>query len=231
MFFGIDPLYFLFALPGLIFAVIAQIMVQKAYAEASQIRARNGMTGADIAREILRRSDIDDVKVEPTSGFLSDHYHPLQKCLRLSEKNYDGDSLAAIGVAAHEVGHAIQHKQGYAPLMVRSALVPVAMFGSNFAYFLFIIGLMFAGQVGKGMMLGGIFLFAAAFVFTIITLPVEFNASSRAVAILSERGIVTEEELKPIKKVLNAAALTYVAAAVQALLMLLWALSRYRSRD
>jgi hypothetical protein len=225
-----DPLYFLFALPGIILALIAQGMVRTAYEKASKIRSRSGMTGADVAKEILRQSDITGIKVEPTHGFLSDHYHPIQKALRLSEKNYYSDSLAAIGVAAHEVGHAIQHKTRYAPLMLRSALVPVASFGSNFAYILFLIGFIFAGPFGQQLMLGAIFLFSLAVLFTLITLPIEFDASRRAVAVLTDRGIISAHELGHVKKVLNAAALTYVAAAVQALLILLYMIARYRER-
>jgi hypothetical protein len=226
-----DPVYFLFALPGIIFALIAQAKVRSAYEEASNVRSHSGLTGADVAKEILKESNITDVKVEPTQGLLSDHYHPIQKALRLSEKNYYGDSLAALGVAAHEVGHAIQHKQKYAPLVLRSTLVPVASFGSNFAFILFAIGLFMSGALGNSLMVGAIFLFSAAVLFAFITLPVEFDASRRAVAILSEKGIISGYELGHVKKVLNAAALTYIAGAVQALLILLYFISRYRQRS
>jgi hypothetical protein len=224
-----DPLYILIALPGFILALVAQAKVKTTYAETSRIRSRRGVTGAEVAREILRENEIHDVRVEPTEGLLTDHYHPVEKALRLSSKNFHGDSLAAIGVSAHEVGHALQHHQGYFPLVIRSALVPVCSFGSNFAYILFIIGLFLsAAPLGSFLMKAAILLFSGAVLFTLITLPVEFNASSRALAILSESGIVSRDELVHVRKVLNAAALTYVAAAVQALLVLLWMIVRAR---
>ncbi len=224
-----DPLYFLFALPGLILALIAQAYVKKAYHDAAQIRSRYGKTGADIAREILRAYNVTDVIVEPTHGILTDHYHPNHKALRLSEANYNEDTLAAVGISAHEVGHAIQHNQGYFPVLVRSALVPLAFVGSNFAYLLFTIGAIVANTgIGQQLMLGAIALFGAAFLFTIVTLPVEFDASLRAVKILEKEGILTEEELKPVRRVLKAAALTYIAGAVQALLILLYFIMRFQ---
>lgn len=226
-----DPLWLLFAAPGLILALIAQFWVKSAYARASRIRTSRGMTGEDVARAILRAGGVDDVKVEPTHGFLSDHYHPLQKVLRLSEGNFHGDSVAAAGIAAHEVGHALQHKGAYLPMMLRSALVPVCAVSSNLAQILFLFGLMMAGPFGKGMMWVAVVGFAAAFLFTLVTLPVEFDASRRAVAVLRSHGLVSEVELREIKHVLTAAALTYLAAAIQALGMLLYALTRARERD
>ncbi len=226
-------IYILFSLPALLLAVIAQIWVKHAYNKASNIGSYSGMTGADVAKAILRQNGITNVKVEITEGWLSDHYHPLEKALRLSPENYHGKSLAAIGVAAHEAGHALQHNQNYLPLYLRSALVPVTSFGSNFAYIIFIIGLILIKFVfiGKVLMLAGIVLFTLAFLFTLITLPVEFDASNRAVAILRQAGFLSEQELIPVKKVLTAAALTYLAAAAQALSLLLWAVTEYNRND
>lgn len=225
-----DPIYFLFALPGIILAFAAQAYVKKAYAEASKIRSRSGYTGAEIARMILQANNISDVGVEPTHGMLTDHYHPIEKKLRLSEANYDGDSLAALGVSAHEVGHAVQHKENYLPMYIRSALVPAAMFGSNFAYIMFFIGLFISAAAGKYLMLAAIYLFAACVLFAVVTIPVEIDASRRALKVLVSNGILSESEMPPVKKVLTAAALTYIAAAVQALLTLLYFIMRYRGR-
>ncbi|KAF0248568.1 MAG: peptidase membrane zinc metallopeptidase [bacterium] len=226
-------IYILFSLPALLLAIIAQIWVKHAYNKASNIGSYSAMTGADVAKAILRQNGITDVKVEVTEGWLSDHYHPLEKALRLSPENYHGKSLAAIGVAAHEAGHALQHNQSYLPLYLRSALVPVTSFGSNFAYIIFIIGLILVNFVfiGKVLMLAGIVLFTLAFLFTLITLPVEFDASNRAIAILRQAGFLSEQELVPVKKVLTAAALTYLAAAAQALSLLLWAVTEYNRND
>jgi uncharacterized protein len=225
--------YILFSLPALLLAVIAQIWVKSAYNKAAKVGSYSGMTGADVAKAILRQNGITDVKVEITEGWLSDHYHPMERALRLSPENYNGKSLAAIGVAAHEAGHALQHNQDYLPLYLRSALVPVTSFGSNFAYIIFIIGLVLIKFVfiGKFLMLAGIILFTLAFLFTLITLPVEFDASNRAVAILRQSGFLSEQELVPVKKVLTAAALTYVAGAAQALSLLLWAVTEYNRSD
>lgn len=234
MFWGIDPVYLAIIAPGMLLSIVAQIMISSAYAKASKIVSRRGMTGADVAKEILRLNEIHDVVVEPIDGTLTDHYHPGEKRLRLSNANYHGNSLAALGVSAHEVGHAIQHAQGYAPLHLRSLFVPVASIGSNLGFMLFLIGLVFVGgmetPVGKYMIYGGIALFSAVVLFTLITLPVELNASSRALAVLSERNIVTAEEMPHVRRVLRAAALTYVAAALMAVLQLAYMISRARER-
>ncbi|MBI4244607.1 MAG: zinc metallopeptidase [Planctomycetes bacterium] len=229
-----DFQYLLFAGPGIILALIAQAYVKKAYAEASKIRSRSGYTGAEIAEMILKAHNISDVGIEPTHGVLTDHYHPVQKKLRLSEGNYSGESLAAIGVSAHEVGHAIQHKQNYFPMYIRSALVPISMMGSNFSYILFMIGMfMSTAAIGKTLMLAAIIMFATCVLFAIVTIPVEIDASRRALKILVSNGILGNDEIGPVKKVLTAAALTYIAAAVQALLILLYFVMRYMaaSRD
>lgn len=225
--------YILFSLPALLLAIIAQIWVKRAYDNASDIGSYCGMTGAEVAKAILQNNGVSDVTVEITEGWLSDHYHPLEKALRLSPSNYHGKSLAAIGVAAHEAGHALQHNKNYLPMYLRSALVPVTSFGSNFAYIIFVLGLflMSFAFVGKFLMIAGIVLFSLTFLFTLITLPVEFDASNRAVAILRESRFLSEQELVSVKKVLTAAALTYVAAAAQALSLLLWAVTQYSGSD
>lgn len=233
--FYFDPVYLLFALPGILLGLWAQSKVHAAYAEASRIRSRRGLTGARVAREILQAEGIRDVKVEPTHGFLSDHYHPIEKALRLSEANYESDSLAAVGVSAHEVGHAIQHARGYVPLMMRSALVPVCSVGSWVAQIALLLGGLFlatAPGLGQTLLFWALLGYGAIFLFTLVTVPVEFNASKRALAVLSEGGIVTADELPEVKRVLDAAALTYVAALVSALGMLLYVLSLYsRARE
>lgn len=222
-------------LPGLILGLWAQAKVQSAYAHASKIRSRRGSTGAEVAKAILGAEGITDVGVEPVQGFLSDHYHPLQKTLRLSEKNYSGDSLAAVGVAAHEVGHAVQHARGYAPLMLRSALVPVCIAGQWIGQLAMLFGafLVFGvhSPLGKTILLAGIVGYGAVFLFTLVTVPVEYNASSRALAILSSQGIVDQDELPEVKRVLDAAALTYVASAVQVLLVLLYLIQLLNRRN
>lgn len=226
--FMFDPLYLLFALPGLLLALIAQGLVQARYARASRIPSRRRLTGAEVAEKILHYAGVSGVRVEPTEGFLSDHYHPKEKALRLSMANYHGDSLAAVGVAAHEVGHALQDRDGYAPLTFRSLMVPVAQFGQPLAIYMFPVGLLLAGfPLGQFLMLASIVLFCGVFLFTAVTLPVEFNASARAVRVLEQEGILDPEEIEEVRKVLQAAALTYVAAAAQSLLILLYFLSRY----
>lgn len=230
-----DPLWILFALPGIILGIWAQAKVHSAYSRASGIPSRRRLRGAEAARAILDAEGVDGVAVEPTHGFLSDHYHPLERKLRLSEENYAGDSLAAVGIAAHEVGHALQHARGYFPLAIRSALVPLCTVGQWIAQFAilgsFLLMAMGSG-LGPALLLWAIVAYAAIFLFTLVTLPVEFNASKRALAVLSDRGIVSADELPEVRRVLDAAALTYVAAAVAVLGTLLYLLSLYsRVRD
>jgi Zn-dependent membrane protease YugP len=218
-----DPLYLLVMIPGLLLSLWASLRVKSTFQRYSQVGSRSGLSGADAARELLRRQNIYDVKVEPVEGFLSDHYDPSSRTLRLSPDVYHGRSLASLGVAAHEAGHAIQHAHDYAPLAFRSLVVRPAMIGSNIG--MLVVGLGLAMHV-SGMIWVGILLFSAFVVFTLITLPVEFNASSRAVAALVETGIVTSSEAGDAKKVLDAAALTYVAAAISAVMQLLYFLWR-----
>ncbi|CAH0345529.1 zinc metallopeptidase [Bacillus sp. CECT 9360] len=197
--------------------IYAQMKVRRAYKKYSQVPSSTGMTGAQVARQILDENGLYNVTVEETPGVLSDHYDPRSKTVRLSSGNYHGHSLAGTAVASHEVGHAIQDQQDYAFLRLRHTLVPVASLGSNFSWILIMIGI-FANL--SGMLLLGIIFMAAAVVFQIVTLPVEFNASSRAMDQVVSLGIIRNDEEKETKKVLDAAALTYVAAAAVAVLEL-----------
>ena len=208
----------LLLIPALIFTVIAQIKVKSTFAKMSKVRSASGMTGRQVAEDLLRRNSIHDVQVEEVSGNLTDHYDSRKKVLRLSESVYNSSSLAALGVAAHETGHAIQHARDYAPLNIRHMIFPVASFGSKWGLWLFIAGL-FISQFAF-LMDVGILLFAGAVLFHLVTLPVEFNASRRALAQLSGSGYLREEEVGGARSVLNAAALTYVAAAAMAVLQL-----------
>lgn len=206
--FYFDPTY-LIVLPALIFAMWAQQRVSSTFREYLQEYSAAGKTGAQVAREILDANGLTDVPVELTRGTLTDHYDPRSRVLRLSKPVYESTSVASVGVAAHEAGHAIQHATNYIPLGIRNNLFPVANFGSQLAIPLFIFGLILAAD---SLMLIGIWFFIAALAFQLITLPVEFNASSRALNLLSEGGYITQSELPKTKKVLNAAALTYVGA-------------------
>jgi len=225
-----DPTMLLL-IPALIFAFWAQWKVQSTYKKFSQVRAANGRTGREMALAIMSRNGVSDVAVEEVGGVLSDHYDPRVKKVRLSEFNYRGDSIASIAVAAHEVGHVLQHAQGYMPLAFRTTLAPVAQIGSFAAFPLFMIGLFFGGPWAKGLMDLGILFFTGAVLFQLITLPVEFNASSRALAQLTESGAVMPQEVGQARQVLDAAALTYVAAAAMAALQLLRLVLIRNSRD
>lgn len=216
--FWYDPTYLLI-LPGLILALWAQSKVSSAYAKWSRYQALSGATGAQVAQDLLWRNGINDVRVELGQGQLTDHYDPQRKVIRLSRNVYSGSSVAALAIAAHETGHVIQHAKGYAPLEIRNNLVPIANIGSMMAWPLFIIGLLM-GAVGLAKL--GIFVFAGALLFHLVTLPVEYNASSRALAMLTSGGYITNQrEAAGAKDVLSAAALTYVAATAMAALQLL----------
>lgn len=225
-----DPLYLLFALPGMLLAMWAQWRVKSTFSHYSQITTRRGWTGAQIAQAILDVHGIRNVRIEPVQGFLSDHYDPTSRTLRLSPDVYQGRSVAAAGVAAHEVGHAIQHAQGYAFLKMRSSLVPALSLTSKLAMPAIIGGMVLAsvGQAALGQlaMVAGIALFALMVVFQLVTLPVEFDASNRALRAIESGQLVTYDERMGAAKVLNAAALTYVAAAVTAVLQLVYFLYR-----
>lgn len=218
--FFLDYTFFLL-IPPLILAVYAQQKVKSTFHRFSQIMAASRRSAAEVARNILAQAGIDDVRVEKVPGHLSDHYDPRKKVLRLSESVYSSSSLAALGVAAHEAGHAIQHHQRYAPLYLRNAIYPVANLGSSLAFPLFFIGFLFSRQGPSILMDLGILLFIGAVAFSVITLPVEFNASSRALNILYQGGYLREKELEGARQVLKAAALTYVAATAMAIMQLL----------
>ena len=215
-----DPTYSL-VLIGLILCVLASARVRSTYAKYARVRSRSGMTGKEAAERILRGAGIYDVRVEHVGGNLTDHYDPRSKVLRLSDATYQSASVAAVGVSAHECGHAIQHTKGYAPLRIRSAIVPIANFGSAIAWPLILFGLLFNSRSSYMLIQIGIIAFSFAVLFQIVTLPVEFNASNRAVRILGESGILSADELSMTRKVLGAAALTYVAGAASAILQLL----------
>ncbi|MCI9491139.1 zinc metallopeptidase [Lachnospiraceae bacterium 48-42] len=215
-----DPTYFLVLL-GVIICLLASSRMKSTFHKYSGVRNHSGITGKEAAEQILHRAGIYDVRVERVSGDLTDHYDPRSKVLRLSDSIYSRTSVAALGVAAHECGHAIQHQVGYLPLSIRGALVPVANFGSTIAWPLIIIG-MFIGSGSSSLLINlGILAFSLAVLFQIVTLPVEFNASGRAIKILGESGLLYPDEVHSARKVLTAAALTYVAGAASAILQLL----------
>lgn len=213
----------LIVIPGILLALWAQLRVKMTFSSFSRVPAKNGMTGADAARRILDENGLYDVRIEPIQGQLTDHYDPRDRVLRLSESSFASSSVAAVGVAAHEAGHAIQHARGYVPLTFRMALVPVTNFGSRLASPLFIIGLILSvlSTVGDWFMLAGIIAFSLSVFFQLVTLPVEFNASRRALRCLSGSGLLDGEELRGARRVLSAAALTYVASLAVGLLSLL----------
>lgn len=215
-----DPTYILVII-GAVICLIASARVKTTFHKYDKIRSMSGMTGAQAAERILHSAGIYDVSVQHVSGDLTDHYDPRNKTLSLSDSTYASTSVAAVGVAAHECGHAIQHQQDYAPLSIRSAIVPVANLGSFAAWPLILIGMFITSSTGSLLINIGILCFSLSVLFQIVTLPVEFNASSRAIRILGQTGILREEELRGTKKVLGAAALTYVAGAAAAILQLL----------
>lgn len=215
-----DPTYWL-VLVGAVICLIASARVNSTFRKYSRYRSMSGMTGAQAAERILRAAGIHDVEVRHIAGNLTDHYDPRNKTLSLSDSVYGSDSVAAVGVAAHECGHAIQHHLSYVPLSLRSAIVPAANIGSTLAWPLIIIGLFISRSTGQMLITAGIICFSLAVLFQLITLPVEFNASSRAVRILGDTGILGSDELVYTKRVLRAAALTYVAGAAAAILQLL----------
>ncbi len=218
--FYFDPTYILVII-GAVICLAASARVKSTFRKYDRVRSMSGMTGAQAAERILRAAGIDDVSVQHVSGDLTDHYDPRNKVLRLSDSTYGSASVAAVGVAAHECGHAIQHQKSYAPLTIRGAIVPVANFGSAAAWPLIVIGLFINSHTGTLLIDIGILCFSLAVMFQLVTLPVELNASRRAVHILGETGILDSQELKGTRKVLKAAALTYVAGAASAILQLL----------
>ncbi len=226
-----DPLYFVFAMPPMLLGLWAQFKVKSAFNKYSQVRTQSGMNGAEAARRILQRGGLGNVTVESTDGMLSDHYDPAQKALRLSDDVYNLPSIASVGVAAHEAGHALQDKTGYAPLQLRSIMVPAVSIGSNLGPIIFMAGMFLAGTLGTTLAWVGIILFGGTALFALVTLPVEFDASRRAKELLVSQGIVSSAEMQGVNAVLNAAALTYVAAAAQAIMQLVYFLSIMNRRD
>jgi len=215
-------LYLLFSLPALLLGMWAQLKVQGAFKKYSQVRNFIGLSGAQIARRMLDSAGLNNVAVEEVNGFLSDHYDPNARVLRLSPEVYRGISLASAGVAAHEAGHALQHAEGYGMLKLRTMMVPTVQIGSWIGPVIFMIGLFMAGTVGTQVAWIGIALFALTALFALVTLPVELNATSRAKAWLSTSGVIYTQEMQGINSVLDAAAWTYVAAAIQAVSTILY---------
>ena len=229
--FGFFDPTMLLVLPALAFAMWAQWKVQHTYNKYSQVRAANGLTGRQMAQQIMTRNGVTDVTIEEVGGVLSDHYDPGSKKVRLSSHNYEESSLAAIAVGAHEIGHVLQHAQGYAPLGIRAAIAPVANIGSMLAFPLFFIGFIFHSGMSGLMMNIGLLFFSGAVAFHLITLPVEFDASKRALQQLTESGSLAPQEVAGAKAVLDAAALTYVAAAAMSALQLLRLVMARNSRN
>lgn len=225
-----DPLYLLVAIPGLLLSLLASWYTKSTFSRYSEVGAASGMTGARAAQRLLHQAGVYDVNIEETEGFLSDHYDPSCKTLRLSPDVYERDSLSAIGVACHEAGHAIQHAEAYHWLGLRTALVPAAMITSNLSYFIIILGFI----MSKHLILVGALLFSVSVFFALVTLPVEWDASARAKKLMVSAGIVSTQEASDAGSVLNAAFMTYVAAAVSAIMTLLYYLLRsgiFGSRD
>lgn len=223
----------LLIIPAALFAIWAQIKVRSAYQRYSSITTKRGITGYDVAKWILQKEGIDDVDIEVTEGELTDHYDPISKKVRLSQPVYYGDSIASVGISAHELGHVIQHARNYAPMQVRQFIYPISAIGSNLAFPLIIFGVLltYSGIHAQWLINAGIYMFSLAVLFTVITLPVEFNASRRAIKILSDGRLLTEDELAGVREVLSAAALTYVAAAATAILQLIRLLIIFRDRE
>ncbi len=217
MFYPFDPTFVLL-IPAILLALYAQFKVQATYSQMSQVRSKKGLTGAAAGRKLLDASGLSNIGIEQIGGNLTDNYDPRDKILHLSEGVYNNDSIAAMGIVAHEVGHAVQDLKAYAPLKIRSGLVPAANIGSQLAIPLFFLGMIFSYP---RLMDIGIIAFSLAVVFTIVTLPVEFNASKRGIAMLSDGGFLAKDEVPLAKKVLDAAALTYVAATAMAVLNLI----------
>lgn len=219
--YGIDYTYFLFILPCFILSLVCQIMVKSAFSQNSKIRNSRNMTGAQAAEYVLRQNGVYNVRIEHVSGSLSDHFDPRSNTIRLSDTVYNNASVAAVGVAAHEAGHAVQHAQNYFPNKVRGAILPAARVGSYLSWIFIIIGLAFYYKVGTVFLIIGIALFSASVLFTLATLPVEFDASRRALKTIRETNLLQPDEYAGARRVLRAAAMTYVAAAVTAIMQLL----------
>ena len=221
--------YLLFLLPALLLSFYAQSKVKSTFARYSQVNSKRGYTGAEAAKEILRRNGLGGtVRIEAVAGALSDHYDPQTQTVRLSEPVYNARSLSAIGVAAHEVGHALQHSQQYGPLALRHRIVPITGFASTASFPIIILGFLLGAA---NLIVVGVLLFSFVVLFHVVTLPVELNASNRAVLLLSESGLIAPDEVSGVKKVLGAAALTYIAATLSSIATLLYYLSIFTGRD
>ncbi len=218
-----DPIYFVFVIPALVLSMWASFRTSSAFKKYSRVPTANGQTGAEAAARLLASAGLGDVRILRSQGMLTDHYNPVNRTLNLSEGVFDSRSVAAVGVAAHEAGHAIQHAEHYKPLGLRSILVPTAKIGSSLGYIVMLAGLFMSST---NMVLVGAVLFSAVLLFQVVTLPVEFDASRRAKVMLVEHGIISGREREGVDRVLNAAALTYVAAAVSTLMTLLYFLFR-----
>ena len=226
-YYGIDMTYLVLVLPAFLFSLWAQMKVNSTFSRYSKVRSLRGLTGAQAARYILDRNGLAHVRIEQVAGNLTDHFDPRTNVVRLSQSVYNVPSIAAVGVAAHECGHAVQYAVGYGPMKLRAAIIPATNFGSKLALPLILIGLLFNSSQ---LLLAGILLFSLTAVFQLVTLPVEFNASSRALHTLDQQGLLTQEELAGTRKVLTAAALTYVAALLVALVQLVRMLLLYNRR-
>ena len=219
--------YLLYMLPALLLGIWAQFKVQSTFKKYSRIGNSRNITGAQAARMVLDRNNLPHVRVEHISGNLTDHYDPRAQVIRLSDTVYQSASIGAIGVAMHEAGHAVQHAEDYSPMKIRSAIVRVSNFGSSIGPLMIFVGCLFAGDFGRKLIVLGILLFSLMAVFQLVTLPVEFNASNRALAVIRDTGMFVDEDYKGAKKVLSAAALTYVAALVTSILQILYYVTRF----
>ena len=225
-YYGFDWTYIL-VLIGAVLSMIASAKVNSTFNRYKRVRSMTGMTGAEAAQRILNQNGIYDVAVEHVPGNLTDHYDPRTHVIRLSDPVYNSTSIAAIGVAMHEAGHAVQHAKDYSPMKIRSAIVGISNFGSSIGPFMILIGALFAGDFGTKLIIGGIALFSLVALFQLVTLPVEFNASNRALKVIRESGMFQNEDYKGAKKVLKAAALTYVAALVTSIAQILYYVTRF----
>ena len=221
MFYGFDWTYVVFILPCVIISLICQINVSSTFSKYSQMRNSRNMTGAQAAEFVLRQNGLYGVRIERVAGNLTDHFDPRTNVIRLSDSVYNANTVAAVGVACHEAGHAVQHAQNYLPNKIRSAILPMANIGSKLSWFLIILGLCFSAKIGFVMLYIGIALFGFSVLFTIATLPVEFNASKRALETIKNGNLLYGEEYTGAKRTLQAAAMTYVASALTAILQLL----------
>lgn len=232
-----SPEYMILSLIGMALVFLPQLLVKSTVKKYSKVKCAKGLTGADAAKYILKNAGITDISVEPTQGFLTDHYDPSGKVIRLSEDIYYGNSISSVGVAAHECGHAIQDKSGYIPMKLRAAVFPISALGQSFGPLLIMVGiglrfLTHLGDLSFAVGMAGVVIYASVVAFHLVTLPVEFNASARAVRVLADGGYLQQNEVRGARNVLTAAAMTYVATALYALMELVyWVMQLMASRD